>query len=635
MRLKRGVVRESCDLCHRRKIKCDRAARIARGHAGCSQCSIRQTVCSVDDSDDIRLRQLRQPSGLPNASRSRDIPVTTQPDSISYSQPFHPANAEALGATPAELTPSYDLFDLNAESILFLDQIFMGDLASADWDGHMPDLGLQLDQPTTTDEVDPAIEGHDETVDSSQNQYYNGKDLWSSCGIDYNTFNAALQAYFRFATLALPVLFAEAFWKDCQAGLGSDALVYAVACRGMPFLSIHNKWSIQQKLALRFKERFFERQQGVNRGTSTRLDDVEALALMAGFPYDEMSSPSPYSHLESLFLSHDSLVLTTLQCRLEGVGSEQACRPTMAAERLTLLFWHVYGLDAFHGLDKKSISRIPEGEPDATNVVPHSNSVGYLDAILGLAVVARRIFHLMCSTSARRQGVDRADVNALYGQIRSWRKDSCPPHLQRFVSEDGELQSRDEAESGGPGHHLKVQRAVLWLLEVNCYMQMENCVDEYGFQASGAVLDDEMAVLQVRHESLRAVQEATRIMRWIRSSKSWRGTTPYFSLPDLSPIIRDICAGLSYWTCASGRSLLERGPVSHLPYRVNPNRERVKQGEEDDGNIRSRAEGYLEVAGGFRDMVALAVSHQDTEALVQRLDEFIASVTRDVQSALQ
>ena len=103
------------------------------------------------------------------------------------------------------------------------------------------------------------------------------KDLWSSCGLVEDAFINALSAYFTFAAPALPVLSTEAFWSDYDAGKCSDALVYAIACRGIPFVEVPSKWETQQHVARKFKDAFFssrkERQDGC-----ARLDDAEALA---------------------------------------------------------------------------------------------------------------------------------------------------------------------------------------------------------------------------------------------------------------------------------------------------------------------------------------------------------------------
>lgn len=57
MPLKRGLVRESCDFCFRRKVKCDRSLRFTEGFDTCSQCDARGEQCCLENPDDIRTQR--------------------------------------------------------------------------------------------------------------------------------------------------------------------------------------------------------------------------------------------------------------------------------------------------------------------------------------------------------------------------------------------------------------------------------------------------------------------------------------------------------------------------------------------------------------------------------------------------
>ena len=135
MRLKRGIERESCDFCHRRKIKCDRSSRMEKGHDSCSQCSLRQLACRLDDSDDVRIRNKRRQT---NATESDAHASCTQPGSTSLpgtpslvlSQENTPAVSLHAPEAPRDDSPLEfpfldDPFELSPDAIFFLDQIFM------------------------------------------------------------------------------------------------------------------------------------------------------------------------------------------------------------------------------------------------------------------------------------------------------------------------------------------------------------------------------------------------------------------------------------------------------------------------------------------------------------------------------
>ena len=67
---------------------------------------------------------------------------------------------------------------------------------------------------------------------------------------------AALHSYFVSAATYLPILLADAFWSDYHASRCSKLLLFALACRGMPFTEAPNKWDLQQRLACNFERDF-------------------------------------------------------------------------------------------------------------------------------------------------------------------------------------------------------------------------------------------------------------------------------------------------------------------------------------------------------------------------------------------
>ncbi|TFB05405.1 hypothetical protein CCMA1212_003046 [Trichoderma ghanense] len=662
MRLKRGVERASCDFCHGRKIKCDRASREDQGQTSCSPCSLRGIQCRLDDADDVRLLRRRR-----RKTAGEEKPVGQNPSQMLTSSPD--ANATSVGnvssvailsdkegvsphatglehhwephlqphiddgiPSSVEQTPDFSFvgtpFELSPESILFLDQIFMG----------VCDSSLEYLQPQILMEgnVRSSMGGeqaaqnrpHEALTEASSSASPSSHKPWLECHLDEAAFNAALHAYFDLAAVHLPVLMEDAFWEDYRAGRCSLALLYAIACRGIAFTNTADKWDKQQRLASRFRESFLEARQVSTGKGAMRLDDLEALAVMVNWTYDETQSSPLHSRLGDLFLTHEALVLETLQSRIKDGGAiEEQSGPAAPLARLEerrqLLFWHVYGLDAFHSLDQKTMSRIPDGEDSqGPRKLPRHGSGSYLDAVLSLAIVAREILQTLVTVSTKRNGVRPRDVMALYERLNHWQEHDCPAHLRKRRDGDGKLMLLAMDASSKSGFLLPLQCSILWLLEINCYMQIEDCVSQYGVQHA-TPLEAEMMALRVELEALRAVYDGMEISQWIRqhSATSNRGVVAQnhsHSLVDLAPsIARNICAGLCFWICERGKKVLGHGSPSTTIARSQTRQKEAQSAKQDVND-------YIEAARQLRSAVATATSHRDTEQVLDRLDKQIA-----------
>ncbi len=326
MPLKRGLERESCDFCYRRKVKCDRLLRNRQGLATCSQCALREEPCCRDDSDDVRIRRRRLMAAedgvadIPLRESERAAINTPSGDqeeptiSFASASPSQPLQLEAGYAEPSRYPDNLfvdDAFGLSLDSILFLDQVFMGDCGPTEGNGRAP-FTLQHGPASTTD----AGQAHD------QEQYGQANTIsgdifdqfsWPSDSADSTLVTAALHAYFKLAAPYLPILLEDAFWQDYHAHRCSHSLIYAVACRGMPFTAAVNKWDLEQRLARQFREAFLGARSIASDSGKVRLDDLEALALMIEFEYEDAGSLPLHSNLGRLFLTHESLTLMTLQ----------------------------------------------------------------------------------------------------------------------------------------------------------------------------------------------------------------------------------------------------------------------------------------------------------------------------------
>ncbi|KAI1166332.1 hypothetical protein F5B18DRAFT_74192 [Nemania serpens] len=650
MPLKRGLERGSCDFCFGRKIKCDRSSRLAAGRFTCSQCELRETPCTFE-SDDVRVQRRRKNA---NASRRINTPTPagtkvrqqtghgllnsgglaqTRSSALSFNndilhRPFSdstPVSDElsldtgiATGAQSptrrSSLPACPDIeFELSLESISFLDSIFLqgNDIGE-------PILNQGNIMPTQL--LQPIYEQRDNLA-LTKNPYH-------SLDIQLETTDAAIDAYFSFASLALPILSKDGFmadYKDCRS---SPALVFAVACRGCPFIQAPGRWTLQQRLASRFREAFLQARCTTPSQNVVRLDDLEALALMVDFEYEnseDLASPLQ-SQLHNLLLAHDSLVAMMIQYRIETCTGEVpaaagvATTLSEATQRQTHLFWYVYGWDAFFSLDRKVASRIQDEDVDVPRQSHEIRNHGYFEAILSLAVIARRMVRTLCGPVARQRGVKYQDIESLYKQLEEWHANTCP-HALQIQSSSHVTSSRRESVVAADieiDQFLPLHRAIVTLLELNCVMQLEDCVSRYGIEEPGS-LTGQVVDMRVKYETLRAAYKIAEVAKWIDELPVSRGTSMYV-VPDLAPgIIRNICAGASNWISQRATEMF-RPAVREMSNPAAARPDHVFGDGDIAGLSEGRARGWVESLTTLRDVAATATSHRDTERLVGRLD---------------
>ncbi|KAI0552130.1 hypothetical protein F4679DRAFT_535991 [Xylaria curta] len=665
MSLKRGLERESCDFCFRRKIKCDRSSRAVTGRPACSQCDLRQTPCTFE-SDDVRVQRRRKNSprrslsnvgigtpvgmrpqqqishGVTNSSdgwtRARNPTVAAgndmPPPAILDS--FTTTSRLSLGhgittATPQPRTtmttfslPAYrDFgFELSLEGTSFLDSIFL--------QSHDPSV-YTLNRDSTSTPARQFVSEPRDIVLTTKNPY-------CDLGTPPEILDAAIEAYFSFASLALPILPKDRFMTDYKGRRSSAPLVCAIACRGCPFLQSAEKWTLQQRFASRFRETFLQARSSAPGQNVVRLDDLEALALMVDFEYenDESLTTPLQSQLQHLLLTNDSLVLMALQYRIETCPVAETGEPVAlsgAAHRQTLLFWYVYGWDAFRCIDQKMASRIRDEDIDLS-VRPHGymkdESLSYFDAILGLATVARKMARALCGPVARRKGVNWHDIDSIYKQLEEWRTNVCPSALKIHYSDysnprrDATLSLENDVDDFLPLH-----KAVVALLELSCFMQLEACVSQYGIEDRDS-LSGQIADMRVRYESLQAASRIVEVARWIEQltvSERMLKSASIYAMADLAPvIIRNICAGASNWISLRANETLqsvaeEEGPKLTVgrPDREFSEKRRIEMSEE-------RGRSWVESLTTLRNIVASSTSHRDTECMLERLDQQLESL---------
>lgn len=510
---------------------------------------------------------------------------------------------------------------LSDDNIFFLDQVFMDDSGGSterlgQGQGTKPDSHASIisDGQPSNNEQRARMD-----VEQSQQSPWLGSAAYSD-----TAFTAALHCYFKFAAPWMPILIEDAFWQDYHNGLCSHILASAIACCGAPFTSGPDKWNLQQRFARDFREAFLSARSSASDDGTIRLDELEALALMVNFEYEDADSPPLHANLGRLFLKHESLVMMMLQSRIQdhvATGPDKTTMLARARERRVLLYWHVYGLDAFHCLDRKQVSLVSASDNES---IPQHEAKDYLDAVLGLAMIARNILQKLCSNSAKRSGIEPNDVQDIYAQIYHWRDHICPPHLRRHEESPGILASRNTIEdhSVEMRRHIQLHRAVLWALEINCLMQVECFVSDFGIKHNDH-LRAEMTTARVEYESLRALTDMIAICRWTDMHDTRDEDGKQHSLIDLAPLaLRNACAGLCFWTCQRGIETSHRGSSSPIQYSNPQARHNRKEARIDCGKQPIHA--HIENAQVLRDAAAKATSHRDTVDVLKRLDKEIA-----------
>ncbi|KAF4443489.1 hypothetical protein FACUT_1306 [Fusarium acutatum] len=614
MHLKRGIKRQSCDFCFRRKVKCDWVSRQSEGHAQCSHCELRDIACTANSDDRGRAKRSMRLDVRSAAGRTSSSPDEGQaadggdPGSTSDTSLVNKETISVLPqtqASPLNTSAQYPAvdsepawqdmgWDLGAESISFLDSVFTHD--------------YNFDNMSNS----PQIYASEEVAGALQNPY-------EILELDPSTLRAAIDAYFDLTSLAMPILDRNAFQADCTSHRASPALVYAVACRGCPFLSISRKWLVQQRLASEFRRAWLEARSAAGNKQSIRLDDLEAMALMVDFSYESVEDVNTalHSQLGSLFLTHDSLVLMTLQYQIlcHASLSEGSSAPLHGIEeRKRLLFWYVYGKDTFHALDQKSPSRIRDGHTEIVEQLPKHEERTYLDAILALAIIVRKINYEFLGVTAGHANVSHQDVVKLYSQLEEWRK-TLPPYLLWDTKRDSSLTA--ERGTGKLAQARQLQQAILLFLEHNCCMQIERCASERGI-TDPTSLEAVMLNHLIEYQTLAMTNDIIEAAKWLQSQKICQNTpegTVAYPMIDLSPdILRDICAGTAYWLCDRGKKHLNS--ASH-----------------GEASLTQGAESFAAKAALLRDSVATAKSHKDTSCLVEKLDGQLSSLNEAIKRA--
>ena len=238
----------------------------------------------------------------------------------------------------------------------------------------------------------------------------------------------------------------------------------------------------------------------------------------------------------------------------------------------------------------------------------------------------------MCSPPAKRRGVRPADVHRLYGQIDHWRKNSCPDYLRRHQDKAGQIATIEPGglHAGERNDHTQLRRAVLWALEINCFLEVHSCVAAYGLQ-DGRGMEAEMAATRVEYESVRAMQDMFEICHWMNDNEIVDQDNRRHSLIDLAPfVLRNACAGLCFWSCQRGIEMCRRGPSSLLK---SSHRRGHSSGSRDSTEKKGKEphiQSYVETAQVFRDSVATATSHQDTARVLDGLDKQRALLQAEV-----
>ncbi|KAI0106481.1 hypothetical protein GGR51DRAFT_172088 [Nemania sp. FL0031] len=235
----------------------------------------------------------------------------------------------------------------------------------------------------------------------------------------------------------------------------------------------------------------------------------------------------------------------------------------------------------------------------------------------------------LCGPVARRKGARYQDIEDLYKQLEEWHTDICPPALQIQLSSCGRSQLEGASSLDTEAKKfLPLHRAIVTLLELNCFMQLEACVSQYGIEDRGSLMG-QIVDMRVKYETLRAAYKIVEVAQWIEKltiSQRTSASVITHVMADLTPgIIRNICAGASNWISGRAKEIFHRAPHDVLNFTVEKPGHAFGGGS-IAGLSRDQATSWMESLTTLRDIAATATSHWDTEHLVKRLDQQIGSL---------
>ncbi|KAJ5249358.1 hypothetical protein N7524_011674 [Penicillium chrysogenum] len=206
------------------------------------------------------------------------------------------------------------------------------------------------------------------------------------------------------------------FGKDFRTDRCGPILLLAIACRGIPFTEVKDKEKKQQRLATMFRAKLMKAMTAKARIDTFRLDVLEGMALMIDFKYDSARTPADLSC--DLFMTHDALVLTSLQSRKRGPRAlDPSALFAHADKRFALLYWDIFALDAFQCLHDKSMSLISDDALALADGLLSQEAGSYLDAILSLSIITRRIVGNLCNATSKGAGIAYEDITVLHEQL--------------------------------------------------------------------------------------------------------------------------------------------------------------------------------------------------------------------------
>ncbi|KAJ6081449.1 hypothetical protein N7499_006323 [Penicillium canescens] len=644
------INRKSCNLCRRQKRKCDLQSRLENGVERCSRCAERDHECHFGSSDDTYANGRKSLQRCSSNSEPLEEPgVVERCDSLPSLSPEVTAATILFDESPSSQF-SGSFLEPCSEHSLFLQRVFGNHrpqnshatpLAESSSDSSSSES--QNTEKATTAVAHEFIR-HDTrsgAFRSARSHFFQllldeiahpgatfPSHLVDLCG-DTSVYVESLHAYFDFPGLYRPFVPEHAFWLDFYADRCSPALLSAIACCGISYTKAADKWKKQQRLAITCMKHLMKTE-AVKTGSIVRLDDLEAIALLIDFKFDRAHKPP--TTIWKRFMSHDALVLMSLQSRNRAPRKlDPSAALAHVDERFTLLYWDVFGRDAFRCLNQKSTSLILDHNPGSTEDFLRREAGSYLDAILSLSIVARQIAKKLCNTTVKATGIAYGDIRSLYELLRHWRKNILPPKLQQPIDRQSEVAEKARvAMTSTPiaAREARLQRAVLWALEIKCYLQIEECVAWYGLR-EGVLVHTDAIALCTEHKSLKVALEAVDLARAIKENHPCDADLDGKPLVDLAPsILRDSCAEVCLWICSRGKrpsGLLEDQT------RVNHSRPLGEQCLQTPEQIhtRGRRADYAKIAKSLRDAVAAALSHRDTEQMVIRLDDQIASLEAD------
>ncbi|PWN47423.1 hypothetical protein IE53DRAFT_390449 [Violaceomyces palustris] len=300
----------------------------------------------------------------------------------------------------------------------------------------------------------------------------------------------------------------------------SEMLILAIACRGVTYTNVPDRFDLQQTMVQRFRSMVGtdEDDGGGKRVLEHGLDGLEALVIMSEVQvaptYEQAWTLLSKDPLKLDILSHEATVKLILLSGIsnrssvddddegdseddgdEGGGArfdpERSERSEREKLRRSLIFWNSYVKDCFRyaRINARGARTFHEDDvdvPELSEIPALSRLKGWIDAIGALGSIGRDICRLGTASRAQRVGICPRKVIGIYKRLREWDQ-KFSPNLEPAVVGPREGGGGGGGGVGGRPNKLPgemIRKTFLKMLHLSLYMSVEFWVTSFGMEAT-------------------------------------------------------------------------------------------------------------------------------------------------------